>query len=220
MENPFDIVIYFLPAVIAGIIIYFKYKRNNLRGRNFFANGTPVKLTKRVEVESFISRDEFIAANQQLLGKTGWGKWMKWIYIFIIGCAVLNLLTTPFFIKDYKMDYTSLIAPVFIFLFCGWAIFFASKKSAGKVYDATVFAKNKAHYVFEADYYSVDAGVTKTQSGWETINGYMETDTQLLIFTGPIQALFINKGNFAPGDLDTMRQFLAANFDVKKGLYS
>ncbi len=220
MKYPLDIFFYILPFAIAAIYLYFKLGRNKLHGRNLFTAGTPVKLTKRIQVESFISRDEFIQANQQVVGKAGWNKSLKWVFVFIAVMIGANFLMLPFTYSNAKIDYTTFILPLLALLYFGWVMLFYSKKSAGKMYDATEFVKNKARYVFDADYYLVDAGISKTQSGWENINSYMETDQQLLIFTGPIQALFINKSSFAPGDLDIMRQFLAANFDIKKGLYS
>ncbi len=195
-------------------------KRRKKEPRNLFRSGQPVRLERTIEIESFISREEFIEANRQITQQLVGGK-NRWTFILAFVLAVL--IISKFVLTQSKpVETPQIIRIIFgIIIFVGLVFWFSkriTKSSAGRVYDTTEFMKSKMKHIFTPETYETVSPVTNAKANWGTLHSYMLLDKFILLYTGLTVAYFIKKSDFKPDDLATFERFLETNFDVKKGL--
>lgn len=216
--NALDIIPFTLPILIVVIVMFVKMRRLNKQSKNLFRTGGAVPLPQPIQVSTFMQREQFIKANQQLTNKLIFGKTGKIVVTFIFFFIGISVFSKTFFSINHQSlqleDFTPLIVMAGAVLVYG----FLMRSTSGSVYDKTEFAKEAVKYSFDANgYQSVGANNSITGS-WQNVQGFSETDEYLLVFTGPTQAFFLDKQAFADNDLETFRAFLLANFEVKKQL--
>ena len=212
-----ELLSWILPVLIIWAIVYYRLKKNQKAFKNAFRDGQPVLLQHDIEIETFVSKEAFSKASMQLNKRIFSGKGWKIFFGWVIFCCVVNFGSFVFMTDFRNFSLSSLnpmllILPVLVLIAFPYLI----KKQSANNYDNTEFIKHPVKYIFRSQGYEYNSSTTSGKASWDTIQGYSITDEFLLVYTGPIQALFLAKSSFTPEQLDTFSKFLEANFEFRK----
>lgn len=200
--NYLDIIPYTVPVLALIGYWYFLYKRGQKPVKNSFReNEAHTPLERTIELEVFISPEEFEKANAQIL------KTNKWIWLYPV--AFFMILLNAFTGTQMSFNYVALLPLLIVVLSLVYSVKFGTKNT----YNRTEFLKHKVKYTFNAEDYSLSSEVLSHNGKWTTIHGYKILKDYVLVFTSASQAFFLPNTSFKSlEDYASFTSFLQANF--------